>query len=198
MKKLAIVIFLLVTLQSCFSNCNEIKLTKADKVWLKPYSTVDTILFKSDKNRIDTFALNANDRIYEGYTTCSKFELGPNIYNYSGISFRSNKHHGSSSCRLSIQVTKDHQEPTDLECIKEFEIFDLNASFVNDLDSSLKMEYLTLSINNRKTKTYFFTLGDNFSNNYSGNVMSFNWSKKYGLVRYVLFTGETYNLYKKW
>lgn len=49
MKKLAIVIFLLVTLQSCFSNCNEIKLTKADKVWLKPYSTVDTILFKSDK-----------------------------------------------------------------------------------------------------------------------------------------------------
>lgn len=198
MKNLAIFVFLLMTLQSCFSNCNEIKLTRADKVWLKPYLSVDTLLFRSDKNNIDTFYIESNNRIHEGYTTCSKFELGPDIYNYSGVSFQSKKCHGSSTCYFSIGLTKEYQKPTELECVKDFDAFDLNAHFVSDLDSSLKVEYVRLPMNNKKTKTFFFQLGDDFTNDYAGKVTSFNWSKKYGLVRYVLFTGETYLLYKQW
>jgi uncharacterized protein YneR len=173
-------------------------LTKADKVWLKPYLTVDTVLFKSDKNRIDTFALDAKDGIYEDYTTCSKFELGPNTYNYSGASLQSKERHGSGNRGFSIGITKDHQEISDLECIKNVQVFDFYADFVYESDTNLKVEYLSVPLNHKRTKTYFFEMGDQFSGSHKSKIISCNWSKKCGLVRYVLFTGEVYDLYKKW
>lgn len=83
--KLIGIIYCLAILHSCFSNCNEIKLSNDDREWSKCYQKANKLIFLSDLNHRDTLVLK--DR-YEDYTTCSKFELGPNVYNYLGFVFR--------------------------------------------------------------------------------------------------------------
>lgn len=179
-------------LNSClFSNCNEVQLSKDDKTWIQCYGNVDTILFTSNYSNVDTFVLEEK---YDAYTTCSKFELGPDVYNYIGIDYSKLSNSKKSSQHIYIGIDKDFSHGEGRECIKSFQIYDLNASFdsLNKRNLNIKwVEFPRLSKN--KIKSMNFEVGDEFSGT-SEDIKSFVWSKKYGLLRYELKTGEIFSL----
>lgn len=193
MNKLILILSLLIVLQSClFSNCNEILLTPKDKSWLRAYEKSDTIIFKGNRNGADTLLLDRESSFYDGFTTCSKIELGPNTYNYSDVSLRLMNKQKSYNRSVFVSISKDHQDAGEKECIKEFTVFNADGGFVEESDSTLVVEYITLSWNKEEIKTFLFT--DMTS---SSPVYSFNWNKKYGLVRYEMDSGEVFELTKK-
>lgn len=87
------------------------------------------------------------------------------------------------------------RDPKD-ECIKSFQVYDLYASVDSITDKNLVIEYINLpAISNKPIKTYRFVVGDGFSDKESQKVESFNWSKQFGVVKYVIkFVNEEYYL----
>jgi hypothetical protein len=180
-------------LQSCFSNCNEIKLSQADKSWIAPYSQTKSVIFKSDGNNQDTFFLKDK---YEDYTTCSKFELGPNVYNYAAITFESKNVPKSLNKKFSVRIEKDYSHESLSECIIGLSIFDLDSRFDNLKDSKLIFEKITNPYDGRNYNTFKFTRGDRFTSTPS-RIKSYNWSKEEGLISYEMASGEIFYLIRK-
>lgn len=181
-------------LQSCFSNCNEIKLSQDDRSWITPYLNIKSVIFKSDQNNQDTFFLKEK---YEDYTTCSKFELGPNIYNYAAITFESKNTPKSLKKKFSVGIEKDHSHELPSECLIRLSLLDLDSRFDNLKDSLLIFETITNPYNGRNYKTLRFTRGDRFTSTPS-RIRSYNWSKEDGLIRYEMASGEEFYLIRRY
>ena len=97
--KITPLFFLILLLYSClFSNCNEINLSSKDREWINLYDSIDTLVFNSENNKEQIFILKDK---YNDYTTCSKFELGPDVYNYVGIEFWDSLNNFAISLNLS-------------------------------------------------------------------------------------------------
>ncbi len=185
-------VFGLFTLQSClFSNCNEISLSEEERKWVEFYEKSDTLIFSNNEDVRDIFVLSKK---YEDYTTCSKIELGPDVYNYLGITFLETGKPNKRSNKINISLKKDFQHIANNEFIKSFQVFDLRSSFDNPEDTALVTEYIDLQGLKSRIKTYFFKVGDSFSDNTNNKIRSYNWSKKFGLVKYVLKNGQTFHL----
>ena len=176
-------------LQSClFSNCNEIKLSKEDKSWMAPYNNVESVVFKSDQNNLDTFFFKERS---ESYTTCTKIELGPNIYNSSGMSFQSKNTSKKSPKGFYIGLTKDYFHELPSGCIIDLDVFDLNLHF--DSIKDLNFEIVVNLHNQRK----YYTIRESRESGQNTTIKSYNWSKKSGLMRYEMNTGEFFHLISK-
>lgn len=181
------------TLQSClFSNCNEIELSKDDRNWANCYQGINSLVFSNDSNEQAKFNLKSE---YEDYTTCSKFELGPDVYNYYGLEFSQVGKSNKLNNKICINLDRDFEHGADKECIKSFQVLDLGSSFDNTVDTMLVVKYIDLpTFSSHPIKTYYFEVGDSFSDKSTDYVRSFYWSRQFGLVQYELINGEIYKL----
>lgn len=191
--KLTCSIFFIGLLQSCFSNCNEIKLSPKNKLWLKPYTKTEFVIFKSNKNSLDTFHLKDS---YTDYTTCSKFELGPNIYNYAGIRFESKQKIKTFKRHFSVSLDKNYSNESTDECSIILSVFDLDSRFDSNEDSLFVFEHIKNPYTGKAYHALKFNRGDRFTSTPS-YITSYLWDQKEGLISYELSSGEIFYLIDK-
>lgn len=189
---------IILVLQSCvFSDCKRVELTHDEKEWFNAYRTDDTLLFRSNLGKIDTLVVKS---MSDSYTACNKFELGDYQYNEAGMVLQSSNSHGlgSGHSKIFMNFTKSLQYDTLEPCDKYFKVFDLFSERIGAMDS-IPSDTLQISGLSNHLVTYLFKPGVYASDGDSGDqkIVSFNWSKEYGLVRYTIFTGEVYDFWKK-
>ena len=196
-----IISLLIFSLSACFNNtdCKQLLVTTKEKSWFRVYQSGEKVLFKSDRNHIDTFIVGKQ---IDSYTICNKFELGAYQYNYVSLSLKASNCHGMSKqsfqCGFSLSFTKEHQTEKDKDCFKKMYVFDLYTDELTSMDSVLK-ETVNSEVSGRRYQTYLFINGKGTDDINGGvaTVQSFNWSKEHGLIRYELATGEVYEFWKK-
>lgn len=184
--KITPLFFLILLLYSClFSNCNEINLSSKDREWINLYDSIDTLVFNSENNKEQIFILKDK---YNDYTTCSKFELGPDVYNYVGIEFWDSLNNFAISLNLSKDLFHNTKNNTDYS----LSVSDLNSTFDSTSFHELKIQNIKFPNKKKSFKTFYFETGDKLSNNNSKIVKSFNWSEKFGLLKYENKKGEVF------
>lgn len=184
--KITSLFILILFLNSClFSNCNEINLSSKDKQWINLYESIDTLIFQTENKKEQIFILKDK---YNDYTTCSKFELGPDVYNYIGIEFWDS----INDFTISINLSKDYNHNTKYNTDYYLSVTDLHSTFDSATYHQLNIQNIYLPNKKKLFKTYFFETGDKLSNNNSKIVKSFNWSEKFGLLKYENKKGEVF------
>jgi hypothetical protein len=169
-------------------SCNRVRLSEAEKKWIEFYSEGDTLIFGNTK-QIKEFVVTDKG---SGFTACNKFELGPNEYENNGALLKSN------TLEININFTKENQNNNEPDCHKNIYVSDLYSKNITNL-GVLKQEPVYVPYLNKEIPTYLIT-SDTLTIDIDGGnqyVRSFNWSKKYGVVRYTRFNDEVFTLKKK-
>jgi len=188
--RVSLFILLLFTffLKSCyFSNCKQVSLSGADKIWFSPYSLGDTIFFISNKLNIDTFLVSDKGNYY---STCSKLELGNFQYETMRLSLESFNCHGIESDRCFSQIEFSMNSSNHDQSEKRFKLFDLKGELSSDTPS----EKIMLGVSDVVYDTYLFKKDISAFSSSNHFLNSFNWHPEYGLVRYTTNKGEVFDL----
>lgn len=185
-----ILFFISLIISSCInsSSCNRVSLSEAEKKWIEFYSEGDTLIFGNTK-QIKEFVVTDKG---SGFTECNKFELGPNEYENNGALLKSN------TFEININFTKENQNNNEPDCHKNINVSDLYSDDITNLEV-LKKEDVFIPYLNKIESTYLIT-SDTLTIDIDGGnqyVKSFNWSEKYGVVRYTRFNDEVFTLLKK-
>ena len=169
-----------------YSNCPKLDLTEEELSWFNAYELGDIIVLESNKNKRDTLIVVG--KTY-GYSPCNKFELGP--FQHGEFSIKLVPRYDSmDSDFLSIYY---HFEKWDsIVTKKAFVVYDLHLS--NDYGKrKLKEKRIFLQQKKDSIDTYLTDSTNSYLNN-NQYVISFNWSKEYGLVKYETSQGEIFEL----
>lgn len=188
--RFTILLFLIITVTSCnnSSSCNRVRLTDAEKKWLEFYSKGDTLVFGNSKQQKEFVVTDLGS----GFTACNKFELGPNEYENNRALLKSN------TFEININFTKENQNNNEPDCYKNIHVSDLYTDNLTNLQV-LKKEAVFIPYLNKIESTYLVT-SDTLTVDIDGGnqyVKSFNWSEKYGVVRYTRFNDEVFTLINK-
>jgi hypothetical protein len=191
-KKTAILsILLLVLLYSC--NCVETYLTKEEKEWFSVYRKGQNIVFKSNKENLDTIVVIEKIETHNN-KDCNWIEIGTMQPHIMFITLKSKICHNESYCEGQIFISKDKENE---KCVPSFSFLGLleKSEPKGTLPKPQRIKLTT--INKIYTSAYYFEDGinaNNFGNNY---LKSFYWDKKDGLIRYEAHDGEVFELLKK-
>ncbi len=175
-----------------YEGCNRISIPKRDLLWIKGYNLHDRIVLKSDKGNFDTLELI--EKTIE-FTPCNKFELGPNQYEEFDYVFSSQKLKETENSHAGLSFSTDNSAYDGRG--KIIRAFGLEWSS-SDLDHDKEIHREKIKVAGIKDSIEtFYCSKSNYSNSIA-EIVSFNWSKKYGLVRYELKgSSEKYEYYKK-
>ena len=178
-------------LNSCI--CRETHLTNAEKQWCAVYDSGQLIVFKSNKNNLDTFTVVQKSEFHTN-NECNCLEVGTTQEHIMRLNLKPKKCHDPYYCELTISIEKKSQHT---EGIPYFRIYGLEYSGGIDV-KKLRTTQITLSTTNKiYNSAFYFAIGLNaksFGNNY---IQCFYWDKLDGLIRYQGIDGEIFELFKK-
>lgn len=186
-------LFLILLLSACFGdNCERIDLGAEDLTWLEAYRPGDTLIMKSDSSRYDTLVLVNMEK---EYTPCNIFELGNHQFQYALLTLKSSlvPTHLYDNVQLSIEIDTPLGHSTLSIYGFDLEYNNANDSVpINELEEKIFLPW-------KKDSIYSYRFTKSNSTSYGEHVIrSFNWSKKIGLVRYTIESGEVFDLIKRY
>ena len=200
--KILIPIASILLLCSCGqSSCIKKRILSTDKHWFNPYDSLDVVVFKSNYGNFDTLIVTTgkNDN---WFTDCNRFELGPFQFETVSMSIKSNNKHGSSyDGEISITLTSqfftwDGRPKGDTDCQKIIRVYNTEARFFDNspqlISQTISNPYLKKQIS-----SFYFDKNCNYFDKFYGNINSFNWNRKLGLLRYTTVDGEIYDLFEE-
>lgn len=188
---LFLILFIIMSCSGTYENCNQIKIERRKLLWIQGYNLNDQIVLKSDQGNFDTLELIEKS---VGFSPCNKFELGPNqyeSYNYTFLSSNfkqvENKSAGLSYSTDDVLYGKNKMMVS---------AFGLNwASSDLGIDKKIYKETIKVQGVTDSIETMRFKSSNCLSD--VPEIKYFNWSKRYGLVKYQTNSGETYEYFKK-
>lgn len=189
--QLSILIILFFILFGCIlppNECEKVDLSPEEKEWFDVYKVGQHVIFTNSVGVSDTLIVN---KITNGYTICYGTEHGYRQYNIVILRMRLN--HNELDLKGMLRFQKSiYSDATE----KSFQIAGLNWHY-DTLAGNLKFEKIYLKSKKDSVDTYQLNEG-NRSGSADGDavIKSFNWSKRYGLVRYVTKENETYEILK--
>lgn len=204
MKKIIIHAFisliLMESLHSCmFSGCEKVPFNKDDLSWITGLPNEgDTILYKGTDETIDTFSVTL--RRHE-YSKCNRFEVSKYQPEEFTLIMVNNNHktYGSWLRHCQFDITKKLKNNQIESAFKKLKFYDLNTYGFDDL-SKIKTEQIHLKYNNKSLETYCFdhSVTRMSSASFKERIISFNWSKELGLVRYMDADSVVYEYWKRY
>lgn len=163
------------------------------KRWAKEYNVGDRYIMKSNLGNLDTLKLI--EKTVE-YSTCNRFELGPDQFEQLNYTFISSRLDREKFGAAGIRFDSGFSDFGDNKMvIRAFDMYWVTNDIEKDKlvkTQRLKVDGIKDSIN-----TYFFDKGNYFGKHYEVYLQSFNWSEKYGLVKYtVKESNEIFEFFK--
>ena len=186
--KLVLLLAVGLLFHSCFfDNCKKQELTLDEKSWFKPYHLYDTIIFKSDRFNLDSLLVNSKE---DYFSKCNKLEIGPLKKNTFYILLKPLTENKDVYSDISIEFRKESEASP---CLKHIRVYTLWGFYESKTDIWVSQK-IRLNTDGKEYMSYYFE--DNETANSFGNniIKSFNWSKKYGLLRYEKNSGEVFDL----
>lgn len=180
--------------KSClFSGCDIKNISVSDKEWLNCYRLNQMITFKNQFGQIDTLIV---DEIDTTYSSCNKFELGPNQYQEISISLKSSRTERTDR-NNSVYISFSQNHDGNL-CSKYFYVYDYHFWDGRDLEQELKDSLLNLKyFKKRNLDCLVFTQkDDNHHDSDDFNLDTFYWNKDYGLIKYIIHDTLEYEIFK--
>jgi len=190
--KLLIILFLI---SSCdnFDNCNKMRMSSDIKSWCSiEFTEGEQYIMASKMGNRDTIKVIENSITF---STCNKFELGPNQYekySYTLLSSNFNNQVNSASGVLYSMGTNEYGT-------KKMVFRAFGMCYVSDSidDGKIIKENIKVSGFRDSIETYYFNRS-NYKLDGISHIQEFNWSKRYGLIRYKTEKkSETFEFYKK-
>ena len=182
--------------QGCTNNtgCKPIDISKEEKEWLKPALKYDTIFFETELGQKNSFAMETESLL--DYTSCSKFALGPYIYQIGGYTYSNLDKYPVKKYRdrFSISFNKTGQDKSDKLAEKCIDFFDISTGYFFDMNNFDVTDTL-IPVLNKTVPVYVFSKNWNCSTEegYSDVMSGFAISKEYGLMWYTLSNGDVYS-----
>lgn len=177
---------------SCqFSGCEVKNISKSEQEWFDCYNEDQILTFKNQYGNIDTFIVQNIDTTY---SPCNKFELGPNQYQKISISLKSNRLEKSRVFN-GIQIIFEQSYDEDY-CDKSFYMFDYKSYRNTNIDRYFDDSLLILNnLNKEEVHCFIFdSKHDDYYNTNDYGLRKFYWSKKNGLVKYIIQDSLEYEL----
>lgn len=187
--QLSILIILFFILFSCIlppKECEKVDLSPDEKEWFDVYKVGQQILFSNTQGVIDTLIVKEK---MNAYTICYGSDHGYEQYNFEIFRMRLKHNELDLLCKLTFErsIFSDTTE-------KSFQIAGLYGTY-DTLEGNLKFERIYLNSKKDSVDTYQMNT-DNGRVDADAVIQSFNWSKKFGLVRYVTKENEIFELLK--
>ena len=100
--------------------------------------------------------------------------------------------------KIRVIFTKQHQDNNEPDCFKKIYVGDLHTDKLTNLNA-LRKEDVFVPYLDKNIQTYLIT-SDTLTEDFDGGmqiVKSFNWSEKYGVIRYTHYNNEVFYVLKK-
>ncbi|GAB2862965.1 hypothetical protein [Hymenobacter ruber] len=179
----------------CFvlgSCCTRTVLAPSERAWLRPYSTGERVVFRSNRGTVDTLLVTRKEEFYtnEG---CNWFEIGPFKQHSISLDLRPVHCRPHVTCSMAVNIRKDRPERPSLP------YFDfLGLEYGTAANVTTMVRSLTLTTTHKTyPNAYFFAAGFNATNIGKGYLQSFDWDQTDGLIRYEAQDGEIFELVEK-
>lgn len=204
MRFFSIIIVLALTpfIKSCvFSGCEKVNFNQEDLSWYKSLPNEgDTLFFRGSDNSIDTFVIGNR---FREYTDCNKMAFGDYQYDEfrcAGTLINIKGKNDFFGTGFDFFFTKRNQNDSISSCNKSIQVFDLQTSGIITSLNVFKVDTIVIESLNKRLSTVFINnskYADFDSSTNPIEIISFNWSKEYGLVRYTTRDSVVYEYWKK-
>lgn len=183
-------------LSSCFfSDCKKLYLSNEEKEWFEYYEVGDSLFFKEHNDEFTDTVIVTEKGV--DFTACNKIELGEYQFQNAWLSgcLVENGKINNDLRAFHVEYTKEQQANIPaVACYKSFTSFNLRLSRFTDLKKYPK-EFVYIFSEKHEVESHKFDF--DIMSNKGGKIISFNWSKNFGLVKYKKKDGKIYTLWKK-
>lgn len=189
--KYIILIFFCIAIQSCAQDCENVYFTENDKTWFSNYNVGDKLIFKSQKNDLDTLLIT-NKVMKEPQGNCKTFVSGGFDREFARIDYKMKKDALNTIEDYFIQINANEKKKDASPVIRllNFEFSSFNNILPKKKQSELKTEWKNVYTFNKDNCPY-----SNLNGKFG--LTEFEWDKEYGLISYENNKGEKWILIKK-